>query len=127
MLHAFCKFFPISDLMNRQCPQIARGPGLATNAAQRIGPVFLRIFVDNGAMASEFELYFYRRFSFHGDELSFDLHLTPPVTRPISVWILRVGLFDIHILLVNSENGDSPGNMLIVTGGNTGQSRLSRT
>ena len=84
-----------------------------------------RIFIDDRAVPGKFKLRLYRRISFDRDSLGDDSHLSPAGRITVAARIIRVGLIDVQVFLIDWKNGQAPGTVIVMPYGNAGEGRLA--
>jgi hypothetical protein len=60
----------------------------------------------------------------HGNQLALDHHLLPLPVDQIPLRILRIGLLDVEVLRIHPEDGEAPGDSLVVADADAGQAGL---
>jgi len=84
-----------------------------------------RFFVDNRAVDGVAQLDGPRAGAAHGQRLADDLHLPPRPAVEVFVPVGRIQLLDVQISLVDADDGETEADLLVVSQGYAGQSRLS--
>ena len=86
----------------------------------------LRVFVDHRSVSRKTKLDFDgRRLALNLDHLALDLHLLPFIFVTILSGIRRIGLFDVEVLLIDSDDCEPKTDSLVVTRCHSGQRWLS--
>ena len=80
---------------------------------------------EHGPVAREAELDLARRLAFDLDGLANDPHVLPAGAVAVLVRVVRVGLVDVEVLLIDGEDGEAEGDLAVVADGDAGQRRLA--
>ena len=126
-LERFQEFLPVLRSVQRERREIPRRSGLAANPSQRIRAMKRRVFIKDRSVTRESKVDIdVRRLALHFDRFALDLHLLPFVFVAILSRIRRICFFNVEVLLIDSDNGESEPNSLVVTGRDSRKRRLSR-
>src|SRR5262249_37915234 len=100
--------------------------GLAAGPFQRVGEVPLAILKQHRSVTREAQLDADRvRLALHAHAFMHDLNLLPALADLVFLGILRIDLFDEDVGLVRADDGEAPGDAVVVAESDSGQGRLA--
>ena len=119
------ELLPVPRLHHVERAEIARPARLGANPAQRERARPLRVLVEHRPVPRELVLDDDGLgLALHPDQLLLDLHVLPLAVGHVAIGVLRIGFFDIEILLVHAQDGEAPRQAVVVTDRDPWQARL---
>src|SRR4030095_5070359 len=116
------KLLPIASAHQRQCPQISSRTRLGPHPSQSVGALAGMVFIDNGAVDGMPKFDDFRRTStFDLNALPVHIELSPRAFVAVLIRVLGIHLLYIEVHLVDSDDGESEGNPIVVTESDTRQ------
>src|SRR5581483_11192868 len=117
---------PAGGAGDGQTAQVGGATRFAAGPLERVGALPLVVLVDDGTMPREAQLDLDRALlALDQDLFALDLHLGPGIANLVLGGIVRVRGLDEDVGLVGADDGDAPGDVVVVTQGDTGQGRFA--
>src|SRR5215510_12110022 len=105
--HGALELLPVARTIDAEGSEVTGGARLGAYPTQGEGA--LAIFPHHRAVFGEMQCDFHIGRTADPDSLALLAHRRPPIRGPVQLRIARIQVLDVEILLVDSENGEAPG------------------
>src|SRR6516162_8168037 len=120
--HGALELLPVARTIDAEGSEVAGGARLGAYPTQGEGT--LAILPHHRTMVGEMQCDFYIGRTADPDGFALLAHRRPAIRGPVQLRIARIQGLDVEILLVDSENGEAPGDLLVVARGDARQCGL---
>src|SRR6476661_2467716 len=123
--HGALELLPVARTIDAEGSKVAGGARLGADPPQGEGAP--AIFPHHRTVFGEMQCDFHIGRTADPDSFALLAHRRPPSRGPVQLRIARIQGLDVEILLVDSENGEAPGDLFVVARGDARQCGLDGT